>query len=69
MVTVRYGEERDYRGEKRGNATNVSRTDPESALMRKGKGMEARLHYAARPVVENRTMGGGTENGAGSDGS
>ena len=48
------GKERDYRGEKRSNATHVSRTDPESELMRKGKGMEARLRYGVHPVVENR---------------
>jgi hypothetical protein len=48
------GKERDYRGEKRSNATHVSRTDPASELMRKGKGMEARPRYGVRPVVENR---------------
>jgi transposase len=53
-VTVRKAEERDCRGEKRSNATHVSRTDPESELMRKGKGMEARLRYGVHPVVEKR---------------
>lgn len=48
------GKERDYRDEKRSNATHVSRTDPESELMRKGKGMEARLRYGVHHVVENR---------------
>lgn len=48
------GKERDYRDEKRSNATHVSSTDPESELMRKGKGMEARLRYGVHHVVENR---------------
>jgi hypothetical protein len=64
------GKERDYRGEKRSNATHVSRTDPESELMRKGKGMEARLRYGVHPVVENRNpLVVAPKNGTGSDGS
>ena len=48
------GKERDYRDEKRSNASHISTTDPESELMRKGKGMEARLRYGVHHVVENR---------------
>lgn len=46
--------ERDYHGEERRNDTHVSRTDPEAQLMRKSKGMEARLRYGVHHVVENR---------------
>jgi hypothetical protein len=59
--------ERDYRGEKRGNATHVSRTDPASELMRKG--MEAPALRCA-PAVENRNpLVVAPKNGTGSDGS
>jgi transposase len=44
----------DWRGERRGNATHRSRTDPESRLARKGAGKEARLCYAGHSLIENR---------------
>lgn len=48
------GKERDYHGERRSNDTHQSTTDPESELMRKSKGQEARLRYGVHHVVENR---------------
>jgi transposase len=44
----------NFRGEKRKNATHQSTTDPEALLMRKGKGKEAKLSYAAHALMENR---------------
>ena len=44
----------DFHGQKRGNATHQSRTDPEARLYRKGKGKEARLYLAAHALMENR---------------
>lgn len=44
----------DWRGEKRGNATHRSRTDPEARLARKGNGKEARLCYTGHSLTENR---------------
>lgn len=44
----------DFRGEKRSNQTDCSTTDPESRLMRKGRGKEAKLCYAAHALMENR---------------
>jgi len=44
----------DFRGEKRGNKTHASRTDPDSRLMRKGKGKEAKLCYGFHALMENR---------------
>jgi len=44
----------DFHGEKRSNATHQSTTDPESRLMRKGRGKEARLCYGAHALMENR---------------
>ncbi len=51
---VPLGKERDFHREKRSNATHSSSTDPDAELMRKGKGMEARLRYGLHHVVENR---------------
>jgi transposase len=48
------GGERDFHGERRGNDTHASTTDPDAELMRKGKGMEARLRYGVHHLVENR---------------
>jgi transposase len=48
------GKSRDYRDEKRSNATHVSTTDPESELMRKSKGQESGLRYGVHHVTENR---------------
>jgi transposase len=44
----------DFHGEKRSNATHQSTTDPESRLMRKGRGKEAKLSYGAHALMENR---------------
>lgn len=46
--------ERDFRGEKRGNQTHASTTDPEARLYRKGPGKEARLCYMGHVLMENR---------------
>jgi transposase len=44
----------DFHGEKRSNETHESTTDPDSLLMRKGPGKEAKLSYAAHALMENR---------------
>ncbi len=44
----------DFHGEKRSNKTHESTTDPESRLMRKGLGKEAKLCYGAHFLMENR---------------
>ena len=44
----------DFHGEKRTNKTHRSTTDPESLLMRKGLGKEAKLSYGAHALMENR---------------
>jgi len=44
----------DFHGERRGNATHRSTTDPEARLARKGSGCEARLCYAGHSLTENR---------------
>ncbi len=44
----------DFRGEKRSNKTHESKTDPESRLMRKAKGKEAKLCFAGHALMENR---------------
>jgi IS5 family transposase len=44
----------DFHGEKRSNKTHQSTTDPESLLMRKGRGKEAKLSYGAHALMENR---------------
>jgi len=44
----------DFSGQKRGNDTHQSVTDPEARLLRKGKGKEARLCFGAHAVMENR---------------
>lgn len=45
----------DFRGSKRSNETHESRTDPEARLLKKGKGKEAKLCFAAHAVMENRS--------------
>lgn len=45
----------NFRGQKRSNATHVSRTDPEARLMRKGNGKEALLYHSGHVVMENRS--------------
>ena len=44
----------DWRGERRGNASHRSTTDPEARLARKGSGKEAKLCYAGHTLIENR---------------
>jgi transposase len=44
----------DFHGEKRSNDTHQSTTDPDSRLMRKGPGKEAKLCYGAHALMENR---------------
>jgi transposase len=44
----------DFHGEKRKNETHESTTDPDSLLMRKGPGKEAKLCYGAHALMENR---------------
>lgn len=44
----------DFHGEKRSNETHESTTDPESRLMRKGRGKEAKLCFGAHALMENR---------------
>jgi len=44
----------DFHGQRRRNATHVSRTDPEAKLARKGSAQEARLSYSGHLLVENR---------------
>jgi transposase len=45
----------DFRGEKRGNATHQSPTDPEARLKKKAAGQEAKLCYALHALMENRS--------------
>src|SRR5690606_35531195 len=44
----------DFKGEKRSNATHQSTTNPESRLLRKGKGQPAKLSYGRHVLMENR---------------
>ena len=44
----------DFHGEKRGNETHESTTDPESKLFRKGFGKETKLFFGAHALMENR---------------
>ena len=44
----------DFHGERRGNASHRSSTDPEARLARKGNGKEAKLCYAGHSLIENR---------------
>ena len=44
----------DFKGEKRSNATHESTTDPESKLLRKGPGKEAKLCFAGHALMDNR---------------
>jgi transposase len=45
---------RDFRGERRSNASHGSTTDPDALLYRKGPGMEARLCFVGHVLMENR---------------
>jgi transposase len=44
----------NFHGERRGNETHHSSTDPEAKLARKGAGKEARLYYSGNALMENR---------------
>ncbi len=44
----------NFHGERRGNATHVSTTDPQAELARKGDGREAKLCFSAHVLMENR---------------
>ena len=44
----------NFHGDKRKNTTHASTTDPEAKLIRKGKGKEAKLCFAAHALMENR---------------
>lgn len=44
----------DFTGKKRSNTTHTSKTDPESRLMRKGSGKEAKLSHLLNVLDENR---------------
>ena len=44
----------DFKGDKRGNDTHESKTDPESKLFRKGLGHEAKLCFMGHALMENR---------------
>ncbi len=44
----------NFHGERRTNATHVSRTDPEARLARKGAGKEAHLCHSGHVLMENR---------------
>jgi transposase len=46
--------ERNFRGEKRINATHASTTDPDARLFRKGVGKEAKLCHMGHLMTENR---------------
>jgi len=44
----------DFKGEKRGNDTHESKTDPEARLMRKGNGRKAILAHSMHIIVDNQ---------------
>ena len=44
----------DFHGDKRTNETHESKTDPDSRLLRKSKGREAKLSYGLHALTENR---------------
>lgn len=46
--------ERDFRKEKRSNATHASTTDPDARLYRKADGRESRLCFMGHVLMENR---------------
>jgi len=47
--------ERSFHGEKRGNETHASTTDPEARLYRKSRGQASRLCYMGHVLMENRS--------------
>lgn len=46
--------ERDFRGEKRSNATHASTTDPDARLYKKADGQPSRLCFVGTALMENR---------------
>ena len=46
--------ERNFRGEKRSNATHASITDPDARLFKKARGQAARLCHMGHVLMENR---------------
>lgn len=44
----------DFKGQKRKNDTHRSTTDPDSRLLRKGKGKESKLCFMGHALMENR---------------
>jgi hypothetical protein len=46
--------ERDFRGEKRSNATHASTTDPDARLYKKAHGQPSRLCFIGTALMENR---------------
>jgi hypothetical protein len=46
--------ETDFHGQKRGNETHASTTDPDARLYRKGPGKEAKLCFMGHALMENR---------------
>lgn len=46
--------ERDFRGEKRSNATHASTTDPDARLYKKANGQPSRLCFVGTALMENR---------------
>ena len=46
--------EQDFHGQKRGNDTHASTTDPDARLYKKGPGKEARLCFLGHALMENR---------------
>jgi transposase len=47
--------EADFHGERRGNETHASTTDPDARLYRKGPGKEAKLSFMGHGLMENRS--------------
>jgi transposase len=45
----------NFHGQKRGNETHASTTDPDARLARKGNGKEAKLCFTASALMENRS--------------
>ena len=46
--------ERNFRKEKRSNATHASTTDPDAQLFRKGDGQSSKLCFMGHALMENR---------------
>lgn len=44
----------NFRGERRSNDSHESKTDPDSKLMKKGKGRETKLSFGGHALMENR---------------